>query len=365
MNTARHNVNEHPAQVFPSGFSTDLPAKDSQNGRSDKAPNGAAGTPLFIYVQWHVGDYTLGTQGMSLELEGGYQRFLMRLYARGKPLPDDDSIMASIMSLSTRVWRRIKMALVEMGKIIVRSGCLTNERFERERLKRAEELRKRSLAAQARWQAEREKAALSKRVEKTNLATETPVSAKFEPSLPETSGKLSGKSDEKTNEINGLHGKGAYANQYPLTNNNTTLLARVRTREELEAIRKRLAEAGGSAVNEALPGFMVLSEPISWLDNGCDLEMDVVPIVQRAVQSKRNGRISGWAYFRAAVLEARDRRLAPLPAGPSAALNANQPPPTHWRDREAERARNLGKAIDEAVAARRAAACAQAIGAQA
>jgi uncharacterized protein YdaU (DUF1376 family) len=271
--------------------------------------------------------------------------------------------MASIMSLSTRVWRRIKAVLVEMGKIIVRGGCLTNERFEKERAKRAQELRKRSLAAQTRWQAERAKAAPEAEVEKVNPTTEPEVSPKFDPSLAETSGKLSGNSDKKSNEISGSEGKPAYANQYPLTNN-TMLMTRVRTREDLEAIRKRLAEAGGQAVNEALPGFMVLSEPISWLDNGCDLEMDVVPIVQSVTQSKRGGRISGWAYFRSAVLEARDRRLTPLPAAAAPGAGGGQAPAMHWRDREAERARNFKKAIEDAVA-RRAAARHQTAGAPA
>ena len=350
MNTARHNVNQHSTQVLSNNFSTDLPVKDSQTIKVQRVQKEDPDSSLFIYVQWHVGDYTLGTQGMSLEHEGAYQRFLMRLYARGKPLPDDDSIMAPIMSLSTRVWRRIKAALVEMGKIIVRAGCLTNERFEKERLKRADQLRKRSLAAQARWQAEREKAASEASVETTNSTTETTVSPKFEPSLPETSAKFSQNVGEKPNEIKQPQGKDAYANQYPLTINNTTLLTRTRTREELEALRKRLAEAGGKVVNEAMPGFMVLSEPLGWLNSGCDLEMDVVPTIQRVVQTARGARISGWAYFRAAVTEARDRRLTALP--PPVAALASAPPAMHWRDREAERARNFSKAIEDAVARR-------------
>lgn len=183
---------------------------------------------LFIYAQWHIGDYIVGTQGMSLEHEGAYQRFLMRLYARGKPLPDDDSIMAAIMSLSTRVWRRIKAALVEAGKIVVRGGCLTNKRFEQERLKRAEQLRKRSLAAQARWQMERENRAeirvaavpVSSKFEPSFAETgnaEPRVSPKFAGSLPEVSPKLSENVAKKINEINDDTGKSAYANQYPIT----------------------------------------------------------------------------------------------------------------------------------------------------
>src|SRR5688572_1550192 len=66
---------------------------------------------LFHYAQWHIDDYIAGTVGLTPELEGGYIRFLMRLYQRGKPLPDDDRFMATCMNLSIRVWKRIKDSL--------------------------------------------------------------------------------------------------------------------------------------------------------------------------------------------------------------------------------------------------------------
>jgi hypothetical protein len=85
-----------------------------------------------------------------------------------------------------------------------------------------------------------------------------------------------------------------------------------RTREGIDQIRKRLLEAGGGAINEAYGGFLVLSDPIRWIDSGCDLEMDIVPAIQKAVAAKRGGKIVCWGYFTDAVQEARDRRLAPL-----------------------------------------------------
>lgn len=138
---------------------------------------------VFHYAQWHIGDYILGTDGMSLESEGAYMRFLMRLYQRGKPLPDDDRFMSVCMNLSLRVWRRIRDALVGFGKIIARNGCLTNARFEMERTRRSEEMKKKADAANKRW--------LSAK-----------VSPKFAPSLDETSGKLGRSFAKKDNEIN-------------------------------------------------------------------------------------------------------------------------------------------------------------------
>jgi uncharacterized protein YdaU (DUF1376 family) len=342
MNTHEHSFSSGCAQAVDSNFSTNSVAHDGHSTESHDAQlrveleRFLSDEPekLFLYAQWHVGDYILGTQGMSLEHEGAYQRFLMRLYARGKPLPDDDKVMAAIMSLSTRVWKRVKEALVALGKIVVKAGCLTNARFEKERLKRAEQLRKRSLAAQARWHPDRE-----------TIAPKEPVAAavcpKFEPSLPEVSGKLSATESQKPNETGPSADAHAYANQNPITIKSTTL--KVRTRDELHALRMRLHEAGGVSINEAHPGFMVLAEPIAWLENGCDLEMDIVPAIQKTVRSKRSGQIAGWAYFRAAVQDARDCRLAPMPeAQPRAAAS---PQPKYWREVQAEKSARLREAL--------------------
>jgi uncharacterized protein YdaU (DUF1376 family) len=144
---------------------------------------------VFHYAQWHIGDYIAGTEGMVLETEGAYIRFLMRLYRRGKPLPDNDSFMATAMGLTTRVWRRVRQVLIEFGKIIVRNGCLTNSRFERERQRRAEEMRKRAESARLRWEKDRsQKAGLPE------------VSAKFAGSLAEVSSKLPANDAKKANK---------------------------------------------------------------------------------------------------------------------------------------------------------------------
>lgn len=269
---------------------------------------------LFIYAQWHVNDYIAGTMGMSLEHEGAYQRFLMRLYARGKPLPDDDEFMAKVMSLSRTIWRRIKGALVAAGKIIVKAGCLTNPRFEKERIKRAEQLVKKSAAAQQRWRMERENNAEKERDAKRLLEN----SGK---NLPEISGKIPEEKELEPNKINGSAHAHAYANQYPITNNKAASLQRERTKEDYDALAEKLFAAGGDALSDASPAFIAIAEPIRWLENDCDLELDILPTIKRLVHRKRRNEIQGWWYFTDAVREARDRRLTPMPA-PQLALPA-------------------------------------------
>lgn len=139
---------------------------------------------VFHYVRWHINDYISGTKEMTLETEGAYMRFLVNLYERGKPFPDDDRVMARVMRLSVRVWRRIRDGLMAVGKIIRKNGCLTNSRFEKERWERADEMRKKALAANTRWHKSPQ------------------VSPKFEPNLAETSAKLDAMFAGKINEIN-------------------------------------------------------------------------------------------------------------------------------------------------------------------
>lgn len=145
----------------------------------------------FTFFKMHLIDWEKGTRQLSLELEGGYGRFLNRLYQNGRPLVDDDRRLSVEMNLSVRVWKRIKDALIKLGKIIARNGCLTNKRFEKERAERAATMRKQSAAAFETHDKRRQ-----------NRGLELVHSAKFPESLAETSGKLSENYAEKLNEIN-------------------------------------------------------------------------------------------------------------------------------------------------------------------
>ena len=152
---------------------------------------GTADEVQFRFMDLHLGDWQSGTDDMACELEGAYIRFLVRLYQNGKPLRDEERYMATKMSLSVRVWRRLRAELIGSEKITLRSGFLTNKRFESERLKRAEQIRKQADAARDRWQRQR----LS---EAQNVET----SAKLQPNLDETSPKILANASEKINEIN-------------------------------------------------------------------------------------------------------------------------------------------------------------------
>jgi len=88
--------------------------------------------------------------------------------------------------------------------------------------------------------------------------------------------------------------------------NNTTILLDGREAEIYEAL-------GENERHRANSCFLVLSEPINWLDSGCDFDLDILPTIQSL--SARNPNIKSWSYFSNAVFEARDARLAPAPTG--------------------------------------------------
>lgn len=147
---------------------------------------------LFHYVQWNLADYITGTQGMTPDQEGIYMRFLVRLYDRGQAFQDDDKKMSLLMGLDIRKWRRIKGELVGIGKVVIKNGSLTNSRFERERVKRAQELRKQAAATKKYWEDKRAK-----------QRTSEELRADFDQTSDELREEVGAKFDKKPNENNG------------------------------------------------------------------------------------------------------------------------------------------------------------------
>lgn len=85
-------------------------------------------------------------------------------------------------------------------------------------------------------------------------------------------------------------------------NNNTTLLGgRV----------SELYEALGITDETMSPGLLSLSDPLHWIESGCDLDKDVLPTLRTI--AARGKSITSFAYCSKAVFEARDMRLAPAP----------------------------------------------------
>lgn len=98
---------------------------------------------------------------------------------------------------------------------------------------------------------------------------------------------------------------------------------------ELDRLEAALRAAAGGSLHVVSTALMVLSDPLRWLDQGCDIERDVLPALRAVAERSRPGAVRTWGYFSEAVFEARDRRLAPPPS-------SREPPTDEGRHGTAE-----------------------------
>jgi uncharacterized protein YdaU (DUF1376 family) len=82
-------------------------------------------------IKWYKRDPDAALGGMmvlTLEERGAYNTVLDLIYSHDDNLIDDDRFIAGWMRCDLRVWRRIKNRLVELGKIELSGGLVTNFR---------------------------------------------------------------------------------------------------------------------------------------------------------------------------------------------------------------------------------------------
>ena len=65
---------------------------------------------------------------LTLEERGAYNTILDLIYSHANNLLDDDRFIAGWLRCDLRVWRRIKLRLIELGKIELRDGLIMNFR---------------------------------------------------------------------------------------------------------------------------------------------------------------------------------------------------------------------------------------------
>lgn len=112
------------------------------------------------------------------------------------------------------------------------------------------------------------------------------------------------------------HGEPPLKERFPHTplKENTTL--HWRERANLDRLEADLLKAcNGAASAAASPGLLSMAEPIKWLENGCDLDLDILPTVKARAHKLRPGSLKAWSYFTDAIADAKATRLKPMPNG--------------------------------------------------
>lgn len=97
-----------------------------------------------------------------------------------------------------------------------------------------------------------------------------------------------------------------------------------------ELHRKLLAAANG-ALNPLAKGtgLICVAEPIGWIQQGADIDLDIVPAVAAVAHRVQPGSIRAWSYFRGAVSDAKAARERGLP--PPNAMPRAPSKPSHMR----------------------------------
>lgn len=96
-----------------------------------------AGRPWY---HAYPADFFTATQGWDLDMKGPYRLLIDLLNERDRPIPDDPKFIAGILGCSVQRWKKVRLYLLEQGKLIPTPDGqhLTNPRFEREHEEREE-----------------------------------------------------------------------------------------------------------------------------------------------------------------------------------------------------------------------------------
>jgi len=86
-------------------------------------------------LKWHKRDHNAALRGMmmlTLEERGAYNTILDLIYAHDGELEDNEAEILRWLHVDPRVWRRLRLRLLSLGKLYVRDGVLRNERADDE-----------------------------------------------------------------------------------------------------------------------------------------------------------------------------------------------------------------------------------------
>ena len=92
-------------------------------------------------------DFVSGTFRLTAEEKGVYAVLLDLMYDRGTPIPDDAQELGRVCGCSTRRFKQVRDKLASEGKITLKDGCISNNRFEKQVKK--EEIEHRKLSENA------------------------------------------------------------------------------------------------------------------------------------------------------------------------------------------------------------------------
>lgn len=239
-------------------------------------------------------DYINGTRRLSLEARGAYSDILDLIYMNDGSIPDDAKWISHALCVSTRKWRAVRKELLAAKKIQILDSNISNIRARDElEIRRSQADNNREIAVN-RERTKREKS------KKTNENNKREARNTHHARAIDT--------DTDTEIDKSAVGAGKNQPQNCAANP-----------DELTALSDRLLAACNGALDNPANcmGLLAVTEPRMWIEQGCDLERDIIPTLVAAGKRHHGKRIRSWGYFTGMVIEARDRRMRGVPASPA------------------------------------------------
>lgn len=266
------------------------------------------------YYERHLGDYAKDTAHLSMLEHGAYSLLLDRYYSTESGIPEDQAHRVA-RARSRDEKAAVDAVLAEF--FTLDDGVWTNNRTE-------EEIEK----ARARIEAASANGKRGGRPRKNQ--DESKTKAKITQPFPSGS--------ENKTQSKALH--------LPDTRHQTPIIdADDGASDPLTELSDALFAAGGAALDQTSTALIVLSRPIAWLEDGCDLERDILPAIRAASARAGPQSIRTWKYFDRAVADAKANRLKPMPEGRTDERTRNHEPqrrPTSFDANIASLARSRG-----------------------
>lgn len=227
--------------------------------------------------------YYEGTRQLTLEERGAYCDVLDLIYMHEGNVPDDDKWMSHALHVSTRKWRALRTALIEAGKIESVDGLISNQRARAELEERANQRRTNSETALNRERTKRQKYEKPNEINESEARSCTDIDIELDREKIETT---------------------------------TTVEDKAARAPHWKAVADACMEAIGEAADPMAIGLVAVAEPLGWIAQGADLDLDILPAIRAlsAAKAKTGERISSWKYFAGRVAKNRANREAGLPS---------------------------------------------------
>lgn len=232
--------------------------------------------------------YLADTRHLSTAQHGAYLLLLMEAWRRPrKTLPDDDALLAKLVSATADEWAALKPVVMAFWKRDGRSKEWGQKRLKIEAEYLATRRAMQRDRAAKRWNSEKKQDAVAMQA-------------------PHQSG----------NAASGI----ALSTPTPIKKESIAQQeAAPRPDEGFDKLKARcdraLALIGADAAKS--PVWALTADLQRWIHAGADFESDILPAIAECMakrKEKGEGAPSGWRYFEKPVAEARQRRLAGLPA---------------------------------------------------